>query len=136
MKVSLGFSYILTFTGSIISMVSGVFLALIIFIVGLDPESEKALNFLKPIEINPYAALAVIALSFIVIIFCYYGKGKGFYGIGVLAVVFSIIILAIRGGFYIGPLFSIVGGFLVYKNEKVVNSRKEEILEEEIIGKI
>jgi hypothetical protein len=39
----------------------------------------------------------------------------------------------LRGGFYIGPLVSIVGGFLVYKNEKIVNSKKEEIMEEEIL---
>ena len=136
MKISLGFSYLLTFTGSLISMISGVFLALIVFILGLDPESTSSLAFLKPIEINPYASLAVIALSFIVIIFCYYGKGKGFYGIGILAILASLIILVVRGGFYIGPLVSIVGGFLVYKNEKIVNSKKEEIMEEEILNKI
>ena len=117
-------------------MISGVFLALIVFILGLDPGSTSSLAFLKPIEINPYASLAVIALSFIVIIFCYYGKGKGFYGIGILAILASLIILVVRGGFYIGPLVSIVGGFLVYKNEKIVNSKKEEIMEEEILNKI
>ncbi len=136
MKISLGFSYILTLTGSLISMISGVFLGLIGIILRQDLVSNGSLSFLKPIEINPYASLAVIALSFIVIIFCYYGKGKGFYGIGILAILASLIILVIRGGFYIGPLISIVGGFLVYKNEKIVNSKKEEIMEEEILSKI
>ena len=125
MKISLGFSYILTLTGSLISMISGVFLGLIGIILRQDLVSNGSLSFLKPIEINPYASLAVIALSFIVITFCYYGKGKGFYGIGILAILVSLIILVIRGGFYIGPLISIVGGFLVYKNEKIVNPKEQ-----------
>jgi hypothetical protein len=120
MKISLGTSYIITYIGSIISMGSAVFLAIIFFILSLDQSASTRLDFLLQFEINPYSALAIVAFSFIILMFCYYGKGKGFYNIGILTIILSVIILVLKGGFYIGPLTSLVGGVFIYYTEKEV----------------
>jgi hypothetical protein len=101
-------------------MGSAVFLAIIFFILSLDQSASTRLDFLLQFEINPYSALAIVAFSFIILMFCYYGKGKGFYNIGILTIILSVIILVLKGGFYIGPLTSLVGGVFIYYTEKEV----------------
>ncbi len=111
--------YLITSIGSIITILSGILVLLVLFISGLA--GAKQLLFFNPAGIaliGSSIVLAIIPILWIIMAYIIYTRAKGINRKdkvlnGVIIIILGFIILMMGGGFVIGPVLEIVGGFLL-----------------------
>ena len=111
--------YLITSIGSIITFISGILVLLLLFISGLAGAAQ--LLFFNPAGIAVIGSsivMAIIPIIWIILAYIIYtradgGRRKDKVLNGVIIIFLGFIILLLGGGFVIGPVMEIVGGFLL-----------------------
>ena len=111
--------YLITTVGSIITILSGIILLLVLFITGVAGATQ--LVFFHPgglITIGGAIVLAIIPIIWIILAYIIYSMAHENRRTdkvvnGVVIIILGFIILMMGGGFVIGPVLDIIGGFLL-----------------------
>ncbi|MEM0139990.1 MAG: hypothetical protein QXZ44_05205 [Ferroplasma sp.] len=111
--------YLITAIGSILIILSGILALLFLFVAGIAGAGQ--LIFFNPAGFALVAGSilgAVIPIIWIILAYIMYsvaknGKRKDKAANGLIIIVIGFIVLFIGGGFVIGPVLDIVGGFLL-----------------------
>ena len=111
--------YLITTLGSVITMISGILVLLLLFISGLTGAAQ--LMFFNPagfVIIGSSIVMAIFPIIWIILAYIIYSMAKGTRRKdklvnGVIIIILGFIILFMGGGFVIGPVLDIVGGFLL-----------------------
>ncbi|WP_337860639.1 hypothetical protein [Ferroplasma sp.] len=111
--------YLITTFGSVITILSGIIVLLVLFISGLAGAGQ--LLFFNPAGfaiIGSSVVLAVIPVIWIILAYLIYSLAHGTrrkdkFVNGIIIIILGFIILIMGGGFIIGPVLDIVGGFLL-----------------------
>ena len=111
--------YLITTLGSVITMISGILVLLLLFISGLAGAAQ--LMFFNPagfVVIGSSIVMAIFPVIWIILAYIIYSMAKGRHRKdklvnGIIIIILGFIILFLGGGFVIGPVLDIVGGFLL-----------------------
>ncbi|MCL4453278.1 hypothetical protein [Ferroplasma sp.] len=111
--------YLITTLGSVIIMLSGIIGLLVLFISGLAGAAQ--LMFFNPAGfavIGSSVLMAIFPVIWIILAYIIYSMARGTHrkdklANGVIIIILGFIILFMGGGFVIGPVLDIIGGFLL-----------------------
>ncbi len=111
--------YAITAIGSLLTILSGILVLLFLFIMGIAGAGQLIL--FNPAGLGVIAGSiigALIPIIWIVLAYTMYsiarnGKRKDKAVNGIIIIILGFIVLFIGGGFVIGPVLDIVGGFLL-----------------------
>ncbi len=111
--------YLITTLGSVIVMISGILALLLLFITGLAGAAQ--LMFFNPAGfavIGSSVLMAILPVIWIILAYIIYSMARGTrskdkLANGIIIIILGFIILFLGGGFVIGPILDIIGGFLL-----------------------
>jgi hypothetical protein len=111
--------YLITTIGSIITIISGILVLLILLISGIAGAAH--LLFFNPgglVIIGGSIVFAIVPIIWIVLAYIIYSMAGGVRRKdkmvnGVIIIILGFVILMMGGGFVIGPVLDIIGGFLL-----------------------